>query len=75
MPKRPFSDQTHHRHRNNRLDEDDEILDIRSQIDMLHKISAKLSDEKKKNRIIVALIGMLVLVAEVANIITKLVLR
>lgn len=75
MPKRPRSDETHKRHKHPALNEDDEMLDIRSQLDMLHKISSKLSEEKKRNRIIVALIGMLVLVAEVANIITKLVLK
>lgn len=74
MPKRHRSEETHRRHKQNPF-EDDEMCDIRSQIDMLHKISSKMTEEKKKNRIIVALIGMLVLVAEVANIITKLVLK
>lgn len=75
MPRRTISDETHNHQRHHERDEDDEMLDIRSQIDMLHKMSNKIDDERKKNRIIVAMIGMLVLVAEIANIVTKLVLR
>lgn len=75
MPKRTLSDQTHKHPNHHKFQDEDDMVDIRSQIDMLHKMSSKIEDERKKNRIIVALIGMLVLVAEIANIVTKLILK
>jgi len=70
--RRHNSDVTHHRQNRH---ETEDMHDIRSQIDMLHQLTTKIDREKKKNRVIIAMIGMLVLVAEITNIVTKLIFR
>lgn len=45
--------------------------DIRSRVDILHKMSKNVEIERKRNRVIITLIGTLVLVAEFVSIITK----
>ena len=45
---------------------------IHSRINDIHQLSRGIERERKKNKIIVILIGILVLVAEVVSIITKL---
>ena len=65
-----MSDNTHdHRRRSGQVDH---LFDIRSQLELLHKLHVKVDDERKKNRTLIAIVGMLVLVAEITGIITKL---
>lgn len=66
-----MSDNTYNRRAQNKQSED--LFDIRSQVDLLHKLHLKVDEERRKNRTLMGIVGLLVLVAEIVNIITKLI--
>lgn len=65
------SDNTHNHPR--KSGSSDQLFDIRSQLDMIHRLHTRVDVEHRKNRTLIAIVGMLMLIAEIASIITKLV--